>query len=87
MKEIKTSKKNKYNILFSKYDKNNDDYLTQREIILLMNKEFKLFYEKSIIISLMNIWGTKIKKKYYISRGIFIKMFKGPNGFFREIKL
>ena len=57
-------------------------------MISLMKKEFKLSYNKSIINSLMNIWGNKYNNKLYISKKIFInKLFSKPDGFLRDINI
>ena len=82
----KTFKKSKKQKLFFKYSKNNE-YLIEKEIVLLMKKEFKLSYNKHIIKSLMNIWGTKINNKLAITFDSYLKMFQKEDGFFRNIKL
>ena len=50
------NKKNKYYRIFDKYSRNKT-YLTKKEIIKLMKKEFKLSYSSNVVISLMNFWG------------------------------
>ena len=82
----KTFKKSKKQKLFFKYSKNNE-YLIEKEIVLLMKKELKLSYNKHIIKSLMNIWGTKINNKLVITFESYLKMFQKEDGFFRNIKL
>ena len=82
----KTFKKSKKQKLFFKYSKNNE-YLIEKEIVLLMKKEFKLSYNKHIIKSLMNIWGIKINNKLVITFESYLKMFQKEDGFFRNIKL
>ena len=86
---MKTEKKSNKSIkLFNKYDKNKDNFLSQKEIIMLIKKEFKLNYDKHIIFSFMHIWGTRKNNKLYISKNTFTKkLFKKPDGFFRDIKL
>jgi len=76
----KTFKKSKKQKLFFKYSKNNE-YLIEKEIVLLMKKEFKLSYNKHIIKSLMNIWGTKINNKLVITFDSYLKMFQKPDRF------
>ena len=82
----KTLKKSKKQKLFVKYSKNNE-YLVEKEIVSLIKKEFKLSYNKHIIKSLMNIWGTKINNKLVITFDSYLKMFQKPDGFFRNIKI
>jgi hypothetical protein len=83
----KTKKKvNNINKLFFSYS-TNKQYLTKRQIIRLMKKEFKLSYSKNVIISLMAIWGKKIGSSYYIVKDDFPKLFLKPYGFFRDISL
>ena len=76
----KTFKKSKKQKLFFKYSKNKE-YLIEKEIVLLMKKEFKLSYNKHIIKSLMNIWGTKINNKLVITFDSYLKMFQKPDRF------
>ena len=85
----KTQKKksnNKIAKLFFSYSTNNQ-YLTKRQIIRLMKKEFKLSYSKNVVTSLMNIWGKKFGTKYHILKEDFPKLFSKPDGFFRDISL
>ena len=82
----KTFKKSKKQKLFVKYSKNNE-YLVEKEIVSLIKKEFKLSYNKYIIKSLMNIWGTKINNKLVITLDSYLKMFQKEDGFFRNIKI
>ena len=65
MKRKTQKKKSKSKIakLFFSYSTNNQ-YLTKRQIIRLMKKEFKLSYSKNVVTSLMNIWGKKFGTKY-----------------------
>jgi hypothetical protein len=83
------TKKNKDNKskTFNKYDKNKKGYLTKKQIILLFNKEFKLYYDSIIINSLMNIWGTKINSKLVITKETFKKLFQKPYGFLKDFRL
>ncbi len=87
MKRIKTKNKNtKYLRLFNKYTKN--EYLSLHQITKLMKIEFKLSYNKHIMNSFIAIWSTKINKKQVITKDTFInKLFKKPDGFFRNIML
>ena len=71
--------------LFRKYTK--QDYLTYTQIKKLMKQEFKLVYNKHIMTSFMAIWSTRINKKQVITKSTFVKLFKGPDGFFRDITL
>ena len=73
MNKKKTKKRDKKSLLFSKYDKSNNNFLSKSEIIKLLRTEFKLNYTNNIITSLMNIWGTNIHNKLYISKDTFIK--------------
>ena len=78
-------KNNKKYKLYSKYDKKKKGYLTQKEINLLILKEFHIKYNENILNSLMNIWGKTIKNKKVITYPIFQKLFQKPDGFFRNI--
>mgnify|MGYP001399188733 FL=1 len=72
--------------LFRKYTK--QDYLTYTQIKKLMKQEFKLVYNKHIMTSFMAIWSTRINKKQVITKSTFVnKLFKKPDGFFRDITL
>lgn len=84
----KTQKKvnNKINKLFFSYS-TNKQYLTKRQIVRLMKKEFKLSYSKNVINSLMAIWGKKINNSKVIIKDNFPKLFLKPDGFFRDISL
>ena len=82
----KRKKKNQKFKLFFKYSKNNK-YLTEKEIVALLRKEFKLSYNKHIIISMMNMWGEKINQKYVINYQSYLKMFKKPDGFLKNVML
>ena len=62
-------------------------YSTKTEITKLMKNEFKLNYNNHIISGLMNIWGTKVNNKLVIEKSTFPKLFKKPEGFFRDIHL
>ncbi len=80
------TKKNTINRLFRKYSRN-DQYLSRREIVRLMKKEFQLSYSNHIITSLMNIWGQKKGNSYIITKSMFPRLFQKPDGFFRYIIL
>jgi len=88
---MKTKNKiNKHLRLFNKYCKTSQkkDYLTLQQIKKLMKIEFKLSYNKHIISSFMAIWSTKINDKQVITKSTFMnKLFKKPDGFFRDITL
>lgn len=88
MKRKTQKKKSKSKIakLFFSYSTNNQ-YLTKRQIIRLMKKEFKLSYSKNVLTSLMAIWGKKFGTKYHILKEDFPKLFLKPDGFFRDISL
>tara|TARA_B100000212_G_C26937937_1_gene348963 strand:- start:35 stop:295 length:261 start_codon:yes stop_codon:yes gene_type:complete len=85
MKTIKKTKKNnKYTKLFNKYT--TTTYLTLTQIKRLMKKEFKLTYNKNIMISFLSIWGTTVNNKRVITKKTFVtKLFKRPDGFFRDL--
>ena len=78
------NKKNKYYRIFDKYSRNKT-YLTKKEIIKLMKKDFKLSYSSNVVISLMNIWGKRVNQSKVILKEEFHKLFKKPDGFFRDI--
>ena len=87
MNTKKTKQKStKHLRLFRKYTK--QDYLTYTQIKKLMKQEFKLVYNKHIMTSFMAIWSTRINKKQVITKSTFVnKLFKKPDGFFRDISL
>ena len=64
------NKKNKYYRIFDKYSRNKT-YLTKKEIIKLMKKEFKLSYSSNVVISLMNIWGKRVNQSKVILKEDF----------------
>ena len=83
-------KSNKHLRLFNKYSKTSKkkDNLTGTQIKKLMKNEFKLSYNKHIFNSFMAIWMTKVDGKQVITKDTFVnKLFKGPDGFFRDIYL
>jgi hypothetical protein len=84
-KKTKNKSSNKYLRLFSKYTK--AEHLTEKQIKKLMKTEFKLVYNKNIMSSFMAIWSTNIDGKKVIAKSTFVKLFKGPDGFFRDITL
>lgn len=86
MKRKTLKKKNKYIRLFDKYSRNKS-YLTKKEITKLMKKEFKLSYSNNVQNSLMEIWGIKNNHSKVIMKDDFTKLFKSPDGFFRNISL
>jgi len=76
--------------LFNKYSKteySKTEYLTEKQIKKLMKTEFKLVYNKNIMNSFMAIWSSNIDGKQVITKSTFVKLFKGPDGFFRDITL
>ena len=84
------NKTNKHLRLFNKYCKTSQkkDYLTLQQIKKLMKIEFKLSYNKNIMNSFMAIWSTNINNKQVITKSTFVnKLFKKPDGFFRDINL
>ena len=90
MNTKKTKQKSSKQVrLFRKYTK--QDYLTYTQIKKLMKQEFKLVYNKHIMTSFMGIWSSKItvgtKEKQVITKETFVQLFKGPDGFFRDITL
>ena len=52
-----------------------------------MKTEFKLVYNKNIMTSFMAIWSSNIDGKQVITKSTFVKLFKGPDGFFRDITI
>ena len=77
--------------LFRKYS-HKKDHLTKQQIKKLMKVEFKLTYNAHVFNAFMNIWSTKVVSKQVVSKQVitkdtFIKLFKGPDGFFRDIQL
>jgi len=86
-KSFKKTRKSKKDKLFYKYSRGKE-YLLKSEIVLLMEKEFHIKYNNHIIVSLMNIWGSKYKKNgLVIVNKTFHKLFRKPDGFFRDIKI
>ena len=91
MNTKKTKQKSSKQVrLFRKYTK--QDYLTYTQIKKLMKQEFKLVYNKHIMKSFMATWSSKMtigtKEKQVITKSTFVnKLFKGPDGFFRDITL
>ena len=75
--------------LFRKYTQK--QYLSESQMKRLMKREFKLVYNKHIMTSFMAIWSSKMtigtKEKQVITKSTFVKLFKGPDGFFRDITL
>ena len=84
-KKTKNKSSNKYLRLFRKYTK--ADHLTEKQIKKLMKTEFKLVYNKNIMNSFMAIWSSNIDGKQVITKSTFVKLFKGPSGFLRDITL
>jgi len=81
------NKRSKHLRLFNKYCQKKE-HLTLTQIKKLMKIEFKLSYNKHIMNSFMAIWSTKINGKRVITKNTFIyKLFKKPDGFFRDIRL
>ena len=86
---MKTKKKsNRHLRLFNKYSiGQKKEHLTKQQIKRLMKVEFKLTYNAHVFNAFMNIWSTKVTGKQVIIKDTFIKLFKGPDGFFRDIQL
>ena len=81
----KTTKKNKIEKIFYKYDKNHKNYLTKNEIIKCFKYEFNLNYNKNIMNSFFHIWGTSQNNKKIITLKTFKLLFKKPDGFLRDV--
>ena len=79
-------KSTKHLRLFNKYSQKKDN-LTKQQIKKLMKVEFKLTYNAHVFNSFMNIWSTNVNDKQVITKDTFIKLFKKPDGFFRDITL
>ena len=79
----RTKHKNRVLTLFSKYSKSKD-YLTKREIVLLLKKEYGLRYSKEVINSLMSIWGISKGSTRIITKSTFPKLYQSPDGFLRD---
>ena len=72
--------------LFRKYSQKKE-HLTKQQIRKLMKVEFKLTYNAHVFNAFMNIWSTTIDNKKVITKATFMKLFRGPDGFFRDITL
>ena len=88
----KTRKKSTtYIRLFNKYTTNNrshKNHATKQQIKKLMSMEFNIRYNTHIMNSFMAIWSTTIQGRQVITRDTFVnKLFKKPDGFFRDIHL
>ena len=82
-----TNKKNKYLRIFNKYG-HKKEHLTIKQIKLLIKKEFKVVYNTHVFNSFIAIWSSKINGKQVITKSTFLnKLFKKPDGFFRDIYL
>ena len=82
-----TNKKNKYLRIFNKYG-HKKDHVTIKQIKLLIKKEFKVVYSSHVFNSFIAIWSSKVNGKQVITKSTFLnKLFKKPNGFFRDIHL
>ena len=84
-KKTKNKSSNKYLRLFNKYSKT--EHLTEKQIKKLMKTEFKLVYSANIMTSFMATWSSNIDGKQVIIKSTFVKLFKGPSGFLRDITL
>ena len=84
-KKTKNKSSNKHLRLFRKYSKL--DHLTEKQIKKLMKTEFKLSYNNHVMSSFMTIWSLNINGKQVITFSTFVKLFKGKDGFFRDITL
>ena len=83
--KTKSKSSNKYLRLFNKYSKT--EHLTEKQIKKLMKTEFKLVYNENIMNSFMAIWSSNIDGKQVITKSTFVKLFKRPSGFLRDITL
>jgi len=82
-----TNKKNKYLRIFNKYG-HKKDHLTKQQIKLLIKKEFKVVYSTHVFNSFISIWSSNVNGKQVITKSTFLnKLFKKPDGFFRDIHL
>jgi hypothetical protein len=82
-----TNKKNKYLRIFNKYG-HKKDHLTKQQITLLIKKEFKVVYSTHVFNSFIAIWSSNVNGKQVITKSTFLnKLFKKPDGFFRDITL
>jgi hypothetical protein len=82
-----TNKKNKYLRIFNKYG-HKKEHVTIKQIKLLIKKEFKTVYSKHVFNSFIAIWSSNVNGKQVITKSTFLnKLFKKPNGFFRDIHL
>ena len=80
-------KSTKHLRLFNKYCQKKDN-LTKQQIKKLMKVEFKLTYNAHVFNAFMNIWSTKVAGKQVITKDTFVnQLFRGPDGFFRDITL
>ena len=50
-------------------------------------RKLKHYLIKNIMNSFMAIWSSNIDGKQVITKSTFVKLFKGPDGFFRDITL
>tara|TARA_B110001469_G_C9611167_1_gene304054 strand:- start:443 stop:724 length:282 start_codon:yes stop_codon:yes gene_type:complete len=83
-------KSNKHLRLFNKYSKTSKkkDNLTGTQIKKLMKNEFKLVYSTHVFNSFISIWSSNVNGKQVITKDTFVnKLFRGPDGFFRDIYL
>ena len=78
------NKSTKHMRLFHKYSQKKE-HLSKQQIKKLMRVEFKLVYSDHVFNAFMHIWSTKVASKQVITKDTFIKLFKGPDGFFRDI--
>jgi len=82
-----TNKKNKYLRIFNKYG-HKKEHITKQQIKLLIKKEFKVVYSTHVFNSFIAIWSSNVNGKQVITKSTFLnKLFKKPNGFFRDIHL
>ena len=86
MKTRKKQKSSIYDKLFHKYS-SNSTYMTLRQVKRLMKHEFKLVYNSHIMNSFIEIWGKRVDTKKVITKSTFKRLFKKPDGFFRDIKI
>ena len=81
------NKKNKYLRIFNKYG-HKKEHVTKQQIKLLIKKEFKVVYSSHVFNSFIAIWSSNVNGKQVITKSTFLnKLFKKPDGFFRDIHL
>jgi len=83
----KNKKKNKNLSIFNKKG-HKKKQLNKQQIKLLIKKEFKVVYSTHVFNSFISIWSSNVNGKQVITKSTFLnKLFKKPDGFFRDIPL